>query len=333
MKDILMNLLAIGFLLRNCVFGIVNADNFDKEDMKKYTVIEKPSITVIGIECRTSNSPEAGPYDIPKHWEKFYSECILDQIPNKTSNEIIALYCDYEGDYTKPYSLVIGCSVSSLNIIPEGMVTKTIPAGSYAVFKAIGEHPKALIETWGQIWQQTDLQRTYTGDYEAYNQKFFAQFPQEIDVYIAIQKSESFAKANQSKFAAITALNLPVDQYAITGSGVLGIRNLRAISDIDIIVTPELWNILEKEYGVTDENNVKKIVFPNGIVEALGEHSFYTEKKDRNAPTVSDRITNAEVIEGLSFESLEYVLYYKRKMGREKDKQDIEIIETLISEK
>ena len=56
----------------------------------KYTVVKKPSINIIGIECRTSNSPEAGPQDIPKHWEKFYNECILDQIPNKTSNEVIA---------------------------------------------------------------------------------------------------------------------------------------------------------------------------------------------------------------------------------------------------
>jgi hypothetical protein len=192
-----------------------------------------------------------------------------------------------------------------LNVIPEGIVAKTIPAGSYAVFKAIGEHPKALIATWGQIWQQADLQRTYTGDYEAYSQNFFSQSPQEIDVYIAVQKSSEFAKANQGKFAAIKALNLPIDQYAITGSGSLGIRNLRAIGDIDIIVTPELWNILEKEYGITDENNVKKIVFSNRIVEALGEHSFYTEKKDRNAPTIKDRIAHAEVIEGLPFESLD----------------------------
>lgn len=296
--------------------------------MKKYTVIEKPSSTIVGIECRTSNSPEAAPQDIPKLWEKFYSECILDQIPNKASNEIIALYCDYEGDYTKPYSLVIGCSVNSLNVIPKGMVAKTIPAGSYAVFKATGEHPKALIETWGQIWQQADLQRTYTGDYEAYNEKFFSKSPQEIDVYIAVQKGANFAEANRSKFAAIKALNLPIGHYAITGSGALGIRNLRAIGDIDIIVTADLWNALEKKYGITDENQVKKIVFPDGIVEAFGEHSFYPEGKE-NGPTISDRITNAEVIEGLPFESLEYVLYNKRKMGREKDKKDIELIETV----
>ncbi len=154
--------------------------------MKSYTVVQKPSTIIMGIECRTSNAPEAGPHDISKHWGKFYSENIIDQIPNKASNEVIALYCDYEGDYTQPYSLVIGCPVSSLDAIPKGMVTKIIPAGSYAVFPAIGEHPKRLIETWGHIWQQADLKRTYTGDYEVYGDKFSGS-PQEVEVFIAIE--------------------------------------------------------------------------------------------------------------------------------------------------
>lgn len=161
--------------------------HFIKEiSMKNYKVIQQPSIKVIGIECRTSNSPEAGPYDIPKHWEKFYKSDIINKIPNKTSNEVLALYCDYEGDYTQPYSLLIGCSVSSFDVIPEGMVAKTIPTGSYAIFRAVGEHPKSLIETWGNIWQQHDLERTYTGDYEVYGDKF-SRSPQEVEVYIAIE--------------------------------------------------------------------------------------------------------------------------------------------------
>lgn len=186
MKNKLSILLAVGLLLTGYIFGVANQANFYKEEMKKYTVVKKPSITIIGIECRTSNSPEAGPYDIPKHWEKFYKGDVISKIPNKTSNEVFALYCDYEGDYTQPYSLVIGCSVSSSDIIPEGMVAKTIPGGSYAIFSAVGEHPKSLIETWGNIWQQPELKRTYTGDYEVYGDKFFAS-PQEVEVYIAIE--------------------------------------------------------------------------------------------------------------------------------------------------
>jgi len=101
----------------------------------------------------------------------------------------VALYCDYEGDYTQPYSLVIVCPVSSLDNIPEGMVAKTIPAGSYAVFRAIGEYPASLIETWGNIWQ-TELKRTYTGDYEFYGEKFVSSESKEVEVFMAIEQEK-----------------------------------------------------------------------------------------------------------------------------------------------
>jgi len=166
--------------------------NFTEENtMGNHQVVQKPAILVVGIDCQTSNAPEAGPQDIPKLWGRFYSEDVLNRIPNKTSNEVIALYCDYEGDYTQPYSVVIGCPVSSIDTIPEGMVAKTIPASSYAVFRAIGEHPKALIETWGNIWKESDLDRTYTGDFELYGDKFVSGSPKELEVFIAIPNGQS----------------------------------------------------------------------------------------------------------------------------------------------
>ncbi len=154
--------------------------------MENYKTIHNPERIIIGIECRTSNAPEAGPIDIPKHWEKFFRDNIMNQIPDKCSDEIIALYCDYEGDYTEPYSIVIGCTVNSLSQIPEGMVYKTIPEGNYVLFRAVGEHPKTLIETWRTIWN-TPLKRTYTGDYEYYGDKFMSGSPQEVEIFIAIE--------------------------------------------------------------------------------------------------------------------------------------------------
>jgi predicted transcriptional regulator YdeE len=154
--------------------------------MKNYTLVQKPSLLLVGIECRTSNAPHAGPQDIPQLWERFYSEGIEDKIPHKTSNEVFGLYCDYESDDSGSYSLVIGCPVKSLEGIPKGMVSKTVPAGSYAVFRAVGEHPQSLIETWGTIWKQKDLKRTFTYDYEVYGERFFSGSPKEVEVCIAL---------------------------------------------------------------------------------------------------------------------------------------------------
>lgn len=146
-----------------------------------------------------------------------------------------------------------------------------------------------------------------------------------------MDSTNKMQQSNREKFSVLRGLKLPNDQYAVTGSGPLGIRNLKAIGDVDIIVTHQLWIALAKKYGVTDENGVEKIVFPGGIVEAFWEGSFYTAPKDLQAPTIAARIKDAEIIDGLPFDSIENVLYYKRKDAREKDLKDIVLIEEWAS--
>lgn len=135
---------------------------------------------------------------------------------------------------------------------------------------------------------------------------------------------------NQRKFEALKELGLPLGQYAITGSGPMGIRNLKEIGDIDILVTEELWAELAKKYRVVDENGIRSVQFPGGIIEAFGVDSFYSFEKTLEDPTFKERIENAELIDGLPFESLKHVLYYKNKMGRDKDLRDIELIQEYL---
>ncbi|WP_068469795.1 GyrI-like domain-containing protein [Candidatus Protochlamydia phocaeensis] len=149
----------------------------------KYQKVKVPAKHMIGIECRASN---ANPLVIAQHWERFYKEGVLSRIPDRLSEDVMALYCDYESDHTKPYSLVIGCEVSSLEKIPQGMVGKTVPASTYAVFTAKGAFPKAIIETWKTIWQ-TALKRTYTGDFEIYGSKYNSMVDPEMNISIAIR--------------------------------------------------------------------------------------------------------------------------------------------------
>ena len=146
----------------------------------------------------------------------------------------------------------------------------------------------------------------------------------------AFEQKDVVIRSNQEKFSALRGFQLPIDQYAITGSGPLGIRNLKAIGDIDIIIIPKLWTTLAEKYGVTDENGVRKIVLPGGVVEAFADGSFYTAPADPQAPTIASRIKDAEIIDGLPFDSIENVLYYKHKDAREKDLKDILLIEQWI---
>ena len=154
--------------------------------MSNQTIVEKPTIHIIGIQCRTVNTVDAAPIHISELWDKFYRKDIFSKIPNKNAPEIYALYCDYDGDHTDPYTLVIGCSVKSTNDVPKGMVHKEIPMGIYRHFPAIGEFPTSLVETWQSIWDNEDLKRTYTGDFEVYGEKF-SNDPQQVDIYIAVE--------------------------------------------------------------------------------------------------------------------------------------------------
>ena len=126
---------------------------------------------------------------------------------------------------------------------------------------------------------------------------------------------------NNEKFEKVRKLGLPLGHYAIIGSGPLGIRNIREIADIDMVVSAELQRTLAEKYGVTDNEKEKKIVFPGGDIEAFWEGSF-----DVPLVPVADTIREAEIIEGLPFQSLRALIQFKQKIGREKDLNDIRLI-------
>jgi len=148
-----------------------------------YTLEEQKKKFFIGLALRTNNKECS--IAMPAHKEWFFKENILAKIPNQISGNILALYTDYEGDYTKPYSWILGCEVSSLNEIPQGLVGKEITESKYAVFTSVGEFPQGLIAAWQAVWK-AELCRSYTSDFEVYHPDFHPQKNPEVKVYIAI---------------------------------------------------------------------------------------------------------------------------------------------------
>lgn len=149
--------------------------------------IKIESFKVIGISKRTSNHNEQAAKDIPALWAKFMSEGILEKIPNKTSTDILSIYTNYEGDYTKPYDTILGCKVSSLDQIPEGMVGQTIEGATYQQFVSKGGLNKGIVYgTWAEIWQ-SDLDRAYGADFEVYGEKAQNPSDAEVDIFVSIK--------------------------------------------------------------------------------------------------------------------------------------------------
>jgi hypothetical protein len=118
----------------------------------------------------------------------------------------------------------------------------------------------------------------------------------------------------------LKALNLPIGEYVVFGSGPLSIRGLRENKDIDIVVTEKLWKIFTK--GRYVKGDMLQITTH---VEAIC-----------NPETVEDinkLIKTADIIQGVPFASLEQTIKFKTKKGREKDFKDIELIKKYLASK
>lgn len=150
--------------------------------MDKVTIKE---FTVIGISVRTTNENGQSAKDIGALWNQFMSEGISDKIPNKLDGTIYSIYTEYESDHTKPYTTILGCKVENSSTIPNGMVAKTFKGGKYTKFMSKGDLTKgAVYETWSKIWN-TDLDRTYSADFEVYGEKAQNPTDAEVEIFVA----------------------------------------------------------------------------------------------------------------------------------------------------
>lgn len=142
---------------------------------------------IIGISVRTTNENGQATQDIPALWNRFMTEEIAKQIPNKIDNSVYCIYTEYEKDHTKPYTTILGCKVENLNTMSKGMVGKTIEEAAYTKHTAKGNILQgSVFNEWTKIWN-SDLDRTYTADFEVYDER--AQNPEnaEVDIFIAVR--------------------------------------------------------------------------------------------------------------------------------------------------
>jgi predicted transcriptional regulator YdeE len=141
---------------------------------------------IIGITIRTTNENGQSGTDIPFLWHTFMSENIAAQIPNKTDDAIYSVYTDYELDHTRPYTTLLGCRVSSLDQIPEGLTGKTVQGGKYATITAKGNlNDNIVFNEWQKIWN-ADIPRTFKADFEVYGPKAQNPADAEVDIFLSV---------------------------------------------------------------------------------------------------------------------------------------------------
>ncbi len=149
--------------------------------------LRKEAFYVVGISIRTTNENGQAMQDIPKLWQKFMSENLMEKITNRLEDSTYAVYTDYESDHTKPYTMILGYKVSDIENVPFGFIGKKIEVANYQKFEAKGDLTKdAVVNEWMKIWN-SDIDRVYSSDFEVYGEK--AQDPTngEAEIFIVVR--------------------------------------------------------------------------------------------------------------------------------------------------
>jgi len=161
--------------------------------MKQRIVTQRPAFDLIGICARTTNAAEAGPGGcIPKLWETYFQSSILSQMEANHSDLLYSLYTDYESDASGAYTVMLGHEKGEgASPLGEGLTEFHVPAAKYMVFTTEpGPFHVVVPAAWQEIWaffQDSSVQRTYTGDFELYRTAQFDPNHAVVEIYIAIQ--------------------------------------------------------------------------------------------------------------------------------------------------
>ena len=118
-------------------------------------------------------------------------------------------------------------------------------------------------------------------------------------------------------------LGIDRDKMAVFGSGALCVRGLRDFHDLDLIVARDVFEEYRKDHKVIvvgSGDECIKLLFDGMEVEI-----FYGWKPGEW--DIKELIENADIIDGYRFVKLEEVVKWKKIKGREKDWQDVKLIE------
>jgi predicted transcriptional regulator YdeE len=152
-----------------------------------YTVeLEETKLVGLALKEKTTNSNEQSGIDCGNLWQEFEKGKYAEMIPNKLTDEILAVYHQYEGDHTQPFSYFIGCKVKAGTEAPTGLETLTIPKGTYQKIEAKGKMPDCVANAWKEIWI-SDIPRSYKMDFEVYDERSKDWNDAEVEVYLSVE--------------------------------------------------------------------------------------------------------------------------------------------------
>lgn len=123
----------------------------------------------------------------------------------------------------------------------------------------------------------------------------------------------------------VQQLNVPLDQTVVIGSGVLDALGLRAAGDVDLVVSPELFETLSQmpEWQLATKHD--EPIITKGDTEA-----FLSWGSDA-VPNFQQLYADGITIDGIRFANPRFVIAWKQCRLSDKDKADISLLEKYLS--
>ncbi len=150
--------------------------------------VSRDQFYVVGMEYIGKNENE----EVSVLWNNFIPRS--SEIANACEPGVFYGVCSrIENSPDGSWSYVAGVEVSCLDEIPEGMVGRTVPRSTYAVFVHRG-HLAALGATWSGIYHEwlpnSGYRPAADWAFECYDERFDAHSPfSELDVFVPIKVS------------------------------------------------------------------------------------------------------------------------------------------------
>jgi predicted transcriptional regulator YdeE len=148
--------------------------------------IEDISLIGIALKGKTTNAEGQSGIDCGSLWQQFEKEGYQQKIPGKLSEEVFAVYHQYEGDSTQPFSYFIGCKVEQGTAVPEDLTGLKIPSGAYHQVRAKGIMPDCVADAWKEIWS-SGISRKFDSDFEIYDERSKDWGNAEVDLYVSVR--------------------------------------------------------------------------------------------------------------------------------------------------
>jgi predicted transcriptional regulator YdeE len=148
--------------------------------------VQQDRFTLIGLKLPKQTTNEGGQsgIDCGNLWQQFEVEKWAEKIPGKVDAAIYAVYYDYVGDHTKPYSYFIGCRVEEGTEAPVGMERLVVAGGSYTKITTKGQMLDCVANAWREIWR-SNMERVYQFDFEIYDERSKDWGNAEVDIYLS----------------------------------------------------------------------------------------------------------------------------------------------------